>query len=249
VEIEDEEDLPFRGQPGEKQEVEGFISGFVAHPGAFLVDGHAVRTTSATSFDGGNADDLANDVKVEVDGVLDPQMVLVASKVKFKRSRIVLQGLATAVDATAGTLTVLGRPVHANDLTRIDARPDSGGGNSDLLADVTANVDCVEVRGHMEGAVLVPERIKELSQCNADVIQANVTGENETNATLTFFGGLVASLPANAEFEDANETAITRAAFFALVHAADANSQGTLVKLRGTFTAAAFTTDEAEIQD
>jgi hypothetical protein len=239
VEIESQEDIPFRGAPGEKQEVEGLIANFTVHPGEFRVDGHSVRTTAATQFKDGTAEDLANDVTVEVEGVLDAQMVLVASKVEFKRSRVTLQGLATAVDATAGTLTVLGRSIQTNNLTRIDARAGSGGGKSDLLADVTANVDCVEVRGHMEGAVIVPERIRELNQCDGDVIQANVTGKNETNATLTFFGSLVANLTANTRFKDG----MTRADFLALVR------EGTLVKLRGAFAAGAFTAEEAEIED
>jgi hypothetical protein len=239
VEIESQEDIPFRGAPGEKQEVEGLIADFTVHPGEFRVDGRTVRTTTATRFKDGAADDLANDVAVEVEGVLDAQMVLVASKVEFKRSRVTLQGLATSVDATAGTLTVLGQSVRVDSLTRIDARPESGGGKSDLLADVTANIDCVEVRGHMRGAVIVPERIRELNQCSADVIQARVTAESEINATLTFFGSLVAEIPANTKFEDG----LTRANFFAQVN------EGTLVKLRGAFAAGVFTAEEADIED
>jgi hypothetical protein len=250
VEIEDLEDVPFRGEPGDVQEVEGFISGFTGHPGEFQVNGQTVRTTASTVFDGGTPADLANDIKVEVDGALDAQRVLVASKVQFKQMRVVLQGLATAVDATARAVTVLGQVVRAGELTRIDARPNGGGGKSSSLADVTANVDCVEVRGHMESATLVAERIKELSQCNApDEVQANVTAKDEAGGTLTFFGSLVASLPVNAEFEDGDENSITRAAFFALIHPANANSAGTLVRLRGGFAGGTLVTDHAQITD
>jgi hypothetical protein len=214
----------------------------------FQVSGLTVQTTSATLFQDGTAADLANDVRVEVDGVLDAQLVLVATKVEFQRTPAILQGLATAVDAAARTVTILGQLVHANDLTRIDARP-AGGGKSESLADVIANVDCVEARGHMEGAVFIAERIGELSQCGADVIQANVTGKDEANAVLSLFGALAAAMPANAEYRDANGKLVTRAAFFALINAAGATSQGTLVKLRGTFGAGTFTTQEAEIKD
>lgn len=249
VEIEDLADVPFQGDPGQRQEVEGFISGFTVHPGTFKVNGQSVRTTTATAFDGGTAGDLADDGYVEVDGVLDPQRVLVATRVQFKRTRIILQGLTTAVDVAARTVTVMGQVAQANDLTRIHTRPASGGGNSSSLADLVPNVDCVDVRGHMEGAVLIAERIRELNHCNTPgEIQANVTAKDQATDTLSFFGGsLVASLPADAQFEDGNEMSITCAAFLALVNPAGPNSQGTLVNLRGTFTAGTFVADRGGI--
>jgi hypothetical protein len=250
VQIEDLEDEPFQGNPGEQHEVEGFISGFTAHPGEFQVNGQTVRTTTTTSFEGGTAADLANDIQVEVEGVLDAQMVLVANKVEFQQERVSLTGLATAVDTTARTITVLGLVVHADDLTRIDARPASGGGDSSSLADITPNVDCVEIRGHMSSGSLVAERIQEQSHCgDPDEIQANVTAKDEASGTLTFFGTLVASVPANANFQRSGESSLTRAAFFALINPAGPNSQGALVALRGSSTTGTFVADEAEIQD
>jgi hypothetical protein len=250
VEIEDLEDVPFQGEPGEDKEVEGFVTGFTAHPGQFQVNGRAVRTTSTTRFAGGTADDLGNDVEVEVEGELDSQRVLAASKVQFNRTRVILQGLATAVDATARTLTVLTQTVRVDDVTRINARQANGAANSDQLSDVVANVDCVEVRGHVTSTGLLAERIRELNQCNADVLQANVVAKDDANASLRFFGSpsLTATLPANANFTDAEQNDVTRAAFLALIRTAGANSPGTLVKLRGAFTGGTFMTDEAAIK-
>jgi hypothetical protein len=248
IEIEDLEDEPFRGSAGERQDVEGYIRAFTVHPGAFEVNGRAVRTTATTKFVGGTAADLVNDVKVEVDGVIDAQLVLVAAKVTFRRTRVILQGLATAVDTTARTLVALGQTVRVNDLTRIDARP-AGPGLSNSLGDVLANVDCVEARGHMEGARFVAERVRELNQCGADVIQATVSGKDETAATLSFLSGLVAVMPAGAEYYDGAGAPVTRAAFLALVTAGDMNNPGTLVKLRGTFAAGTFTTAVAEVKN
>lgn len=250
VDIEDLEDVPFDGNPNEHRDVEGFISGFSAHPGDFTVNGQAVRTTAATLFEGGAAADLSNDVKVEVDGVLDAQRVLVATKVKFRRTRVILQSLVSAVQLSARTLVQMGQVVRANDLTRIDARPAGGGGHSDLLADVTAGVDCVESRGHIEGAAFIAERIRELNQCNADVIQASVSAKDAGTGVLSFFGGgLVAALAATAELRDANDLVVPRTLFFTLINAADATRQGTLVKLRGTFADGTFTATEAAIEN
>lgn len=164
VEIEALEDAPYQGGANENQDVEGFITGFTTHPGAFLVNGRAVVTSLATKFEAGTAADLDNDIKVEVDGVINAQSVLVATKVKFKQNRVTVGGLATAVDVNARTLTVNAQTIRVNDLTRIDARV-AGGGKSESLADISPNVDCVDVRGHMENSQFVAERIRELNEC------------------------------------------------------------------------------------
>jgi hypothetical protein len=83
VGVADLEDSDYQGQAGEKRDVEGFISGFSAHPGVFQVNGQAVRTTAETKFNHGSATDLRNDANVEISGRLDTQGVIVATKVKF----------------------------------------------------------------------------------------------------------------------------------------------------------------------
>lgn len=173
VDIEALEDAPYQGGANENQDVEGFIAGFTTHPGVFTVDGRAVVTSLATTFEAGTAADLDNDVKVEVDGVINAQVILVATKVKFKKNRVSVDGLATAVDVSARTLTVNTQTIGINDVTRIDARV-AGGGKSESLADITPNVDCVDVRGHMENAQFVAERIRELNQCRTTAQDNNV---------------------------------------------------------------------------
>lgn len=247
VEIEDLEDNVFRGAPGEKQEVEGFVGGFSAHPGSFQVNGRTVRTTASTRFEGGSAADLANNVKVEAEGRIDAQGVLVADKIEFRQARVILHGRATAVTPTARSLVVLGQTVQADDLTRIDAR--TPGGNSTQLADIVANIDCVEVRGFVAGGLLIAEEIREPSGCGRDLVQARVATEDEANGRLGFFATLVAVLPANTEFRNAADAPITRAQFFSAVTAAGANDAGTLVKVRGAFAAGVLTAEEAELED
>jgi hypothetical protein len=84
VDIEDLEDDAFRGRVGEQQDVEGFVTGFTAHPGTFRVDGRTVSTTASTLFVGGTAADLVNNAKVEADGVIDATDVLAAGKITFR---------------------------------------------------------------------------------------------------------------------------------------------------------------------
>lgn len=247
VDIEDLEDDAFRGAVGEKQEVEGFVSGFGAHPGSFLVNGRTVRTTVGTRFEGGTGADLANDVEVEAEGQIDAQGVLVATKISFENTRILLEGRATAVDAAARTLVVLGQTVAANDLTRIDAR--SAGGNSTRLADIVANVDCVEVRGFLVGGSVVAEEIREPSACSRDLVQARVSVKDEPNARLGLLTDLVALLPSSAQFRNAADAPITRAEFFTAITATGPTNAGTLVKLRGAFAAGTLTVEQAELEN
>ena len=203
-----------------------------------------MTTTSSTRFEDGTGGDLVNNVKVEVEGVVNAQGVLVASKVEFRNIRVQLHGRATAVDAGAGTIVVLGQTVRSTNLTRIETRSGSGGSTS--LADLVPNVDCVEVRATVDGSSIVAEEIKEPDSCGKELVQAAVSAKNESTFTLTFFGTLNASLASTPRFLDRNEQAISRAQFFAAVVPASATSLGTLVEVEGSSLGAV---EKAELED
>jgi hypothetical protein len=248
IDIESLEDTDFRGNANEKQEVEGFVTGFTATPGTFQVNGRTVTTTASTTFVNGTAVDLANNVEVEAEGTIDNNGVLVATKIQFEGARVQIEGKATAVNVGARTVQVLGQTVQANDLTRIDTRT-SGGGNSTSLADITAGVDCVQIRGSFVGGVFVADEIKEPSGCGKDLVQALVTGKDAAAFTLQFFGVLNASLGSTAQYRDRNGLVLTRDVFLAAVTPAAAGSAGTLVKVKGTLTNGVLVAEEAEIEN
>ena len=101
-------------------EREGLITRF-ASATDFDVAGKPVTTTSSTEYHNGTAADLALNVKVEVEGMLNSSNVLVASVVTFERNGdIELQGPAANVSASAGTLTVLGVQVTVISRTRVE---------------------------------------------------------------------------------------------------------------------------------
>ncbi len=249
IDIEDLEDVDFRGNPNERQDVEGFVTGFTATPGTFQINGRTVTTMTSTVFVDGSAADLANNVQVEADGIVNASGVLVAARIRFEQARVQLEGLATAVDAGARTLIVLGQTVQANDLTRIDTRA-AGGGNSILLTDITPNVDCVQVRGSLSAGVFVADEIKEPSGCGKDLVQAPATAKNPVTFTLQFFNSLNAALGgATVQFHDRNGIVLTRDAFFSAVTPASAGTAGTLVKVKGTFAAGVLTAEEVELEN
>jgi hypothetical protein len=167
--------------------------------------------------------------------------VLVASKIEFKQTRVLLYGLASAVNS--GTVTVLNQPVTVNAQTKIDTRGASGSS----LTDLVAGVDCVEVRAYLDGSTLTAEEVKEPSSCSRELVQARVVAENETTFTLTFLNNLSASLGgAGTQFRNAAGVPISRAEFFAAVVPASASNVGTLVKVKG---ATLGSVEEAELQN
>lgn len=248
IDIEAREDAIFAGNPGEKQEVEGFVTGFASGASTFQVAGRTLRLTPGTRFEGGSAADLANDVRVEVEGTIDASGVLVAVKVEFKQVRLILHGLATTVNPTLRIVVALNQTVRVTDLTRIETR--GGNGDPGNLANIQPGVDCVEIRGFAAGPIFIADEIKEASGCGKDLVQAPVTAKNATSFELRFFGNLVARLDgAGVSFRDVNDAPISRDAFFAAVTAAQSGVPGTLVKVQGVLTGNVVVGEEAELQD
>ncbi len=70
---------------GDQLELEGFIANLSVATTTFSINGRTVRYSVATRFEGGSVADLANNVEVEADGVVDSAGVLQADKIEIKR--------------------------------------------------------------------------------------------------------------------------------------------------------------------
>lgn len=81
IKFEANEDRKFEVDDGDGTEVEGYVSGFTAHPGTFKVGNVEVQTTETTKLE--DRGTLANNIKVEVEGTMSGG-VLVANKVSFE---------------------------------------------------------------------------------------------------------------------------------------------------------------------
>ncbi len=238
---EDAADSDFKPSSDGKWEVEGYINGFTAHPGSFEVNGRTVVTNASTRFDGGNALNLANSIKIEAEGKLEGSTI-VAEKISFRETRIIVEGVATAVDLTARTVTILGKTVRVDDLTEIKPGP--------TLSSIPVNAR-VEVRGSLQSnGTILAERLENRGNSGGarDTIQAQVTVENESLRTLTLLG-----IPANLSgvsannYQDSSGAPITATQFFAAV--TPLASGGTLVKLKGTFNGTTLIVEEAELEN
>jgi len=127
-------------------EREGLITRFVSATD-FDVAGKPVTTTSSTVYKNGSASDLGLNVKVEVEGMLNSSNVLVASVVRFEHNGSVeLQSQVTAVNATAGTLTLLGVSITVNSMTRFE--DDSAAQIQNFNLSNVSVGDTIKVRGY-----------------------------------------------------------------------------------------------------
>jgi hypothetical protein len=72
------------GGEGDRVEVEGFVTEFSAIDQPFRVNGVLVQTEATTQYEGGLPGDVANGARLEVEGVLDADGVLIAAKVEFE---------------------------------------------------------------------------------------------------------------------------------------------------------------------
>lgn len=246
VDREDLEDDAFKPDEGGKLEIEGFVSGFVAHPGTFQVETRRVQTTSSTRFEGGTAADLGSGVKVQAGGSLDAAGVLVADKIEFEDASggssssgiIRLTGTASAVDIGARTLTMFGKTIRINDLTELGTP----------LAAITVGVTRLEVRASLDANGSVAAEHVESTGESRDEVQARVTAKDDAAFTLTLLDSIDVALGGSAvQFRGSDDSTITRAAFFAAITPASATNPGTLVDIRGSFNGTTLTAERAEL--
>lgn len=135
---------------GDGIEREGLITRFVSATD-FDVAGKPVTTTSTTVYRNGTVADLALNVKVEVEGMLNSSNVLVASVVSFEHNgAIELQAQVSAVNASGGTITLLGLPVTVNSTTRLE--DDSAAQVQSFSLNNVSVGDTIRVRGYVNPA-------------------------------------------------------------------------------------------------
>ncbi|MFM2290146.1 MAG: hypothetical protein RL684_3289 [Pseudomonadota bacterium] len=202
-----------RGDAQGESEIEGLVTRFVS-PTDFDIGGRAATTNAGTTFSGGTAADLALDVRVEAEGSVDASGTLVAARLKMEReadTRLLAQ--VDAVDATAGTVTLLGVTVSVTAMTRFE---DHGPMhvNTFSLADVH-NGDWLEVRGMESPAgsnAVVAERLERREAAGAVLLAGVVEAAAEPQFMLLAVP--VDTLPTTV-FTDSQGHSTDAATFFA----------------------------------
>ncbi|HEX5046073.1 MAG TPA: DUF5666 domain-containing protein [Gammaproteobacteria bacterium] len=198
---------------GARAEVEGLITRFVSATD-FAVAGVSVTTNAQTAVTGGTAADLGLNVKVEVEGTVGANGVLAAAKVDIRRDAGVrLTAQVDSVNATAGSLVMLGITVHVDALTRIEDKS-----SIELRPFSLANLsqgDYVEVRGVPTGVGSGEVLALRLERENLDT-RVELRGAVQTVADPAFsvLSVQVATGP-GAVFRAAGGASLTATQFFA----------------------------------
>jgi hypothetical protein len=217
--------------------LQGLVTRFVSATD-FDVSGRKVTTTSSTVYEGGVAADLVLNAKVEVEGTVDANGVLVASKIKFKRSNAAgIAGLVQAATADAtgngGTLTVMGVTITVDAKTRIE---DKGDSRIEMFGVKDLRVgDYVEVRGQETAVLKLTASRLERRRVRTDVWVRGTVRDLLPPAFTAL--GVAVTTNSSTDFEDGGSTQ-----FFA-------NAAGRVVKVKGTLTGTTITAREVEFED
>ena len=232
--------LPTAGD-GDSGEIEGFITRF-ASAQDFDVAGFPVTTNGSTVFEGGSAADLGLNVKVEAEGRVDAQGVLVATKIDIRRAKSVrATALLDSVNAGGSSVVLLGITVTVDALTRIEDKSDAR--IEPLTVGNLAAGDYVEVRGDEfpAGSGNILATIFERQDPDTEtILQGFVESISEPSLTIL---GVTIETSAATVFRDENDTVISANEFFNRL------ADNDLVKAKGVeTTATTITAEEVEFE-
>jgi hypothetical protein len=225
------------GTTGDSAELEGLVTRF-ASATDFDVAGQRVTTNASTVYEGGTAASLGLNANVEVEGGFDATGRVVARKVQLRQqSDVEIDGRVDAVNASAGTLVLLGTTVRTNSLTRYEDHSPADVERFGL-ADLRVG-DYVELRAYRDAGGLVATLI-ERDDVESDVeVEGPATSVAAPNLVV---GGVPVTTDAQTEFRDKDGGSITAAAFFAA-------APGREVKVRGTLVGNTVLAERAELED
>src|SRR5262249_7805574 len=176
------EDPTVGGAAGTEMEVEGFVTAFTSAT-VLSVNGQAVTTTAQTVFDNGAVTDLAQNVRLEVEGQLDANRTLVAEKISFRRRNGGSVRIEADVEAvTPTTVTLLGLVVRVDPLTQFK---DDRDGDRHFRLDRLRVGDRLEVRGEVEApGTLLATRLRRRPPTTEAVLQGPVESNTSPNLVL-----------------------------------------------------------------
>jgi hypothetical protein len=234
------EDPTVGGAAGTKIEAEGFVTAFTSAT-VFRVNGQAVTTTTQTVFENGAVTDLAQNVRLEVEGQLDTNGTLVAEKISFRRRNGGSVRIEADVEAvTTMTVTLLGLVVHVDTLTQFK---DDMGGERNFRLDRIRLGDRLEIRGGFDAQGNIVATSTPPSTKTEVVLQAPVDSITPPNLVIR---GVEIRTNADTVFTDFGPNRPTAAQFFAVLRS------GTLVKVKGVLlrgTSVAIQATQVELAD
>lgn len=199
-------------------ELEGYVSA-VNSDTSFEVNGIPVLVTAGTIFEDGTAADIVLNARLEVDGFVNAEGVLVAEEVDFEDEErpIEIEARVQAIDLDAGLVTLLGIDVQLTSKTRFE--------DFSLAQALPFRAEDIRVGDYLN-VTGVPA-----ADPGADVVATKVEREDEDDANDVSLQGFVESLAqpdlvilgvtvqtsATTEFELRDNDDATQAEFFGAI--------------------------------
>lgn len=220
----------------DEAEIEGLITRFVDATD-FDVAGQPVTTDGDTRYENGDSGALAEDIRVEVEGVVTGAGTILAREIEFEiSSQARLEGPVDAVDGAAGSLTVIGVVVATDGRTRFQDRSDQRL-RPFSLSDI-ASGDRVLVAGTEASGSLTAKSVTREDPDGAVSLRATATDLADPEFSLL---GVTVRTGAATTFEQ-DDQGITAAEFFR-------RAAGRTVEARGTMNGDVLLAERVEITD
>lgn len=215
--------------------VEGLITRF-GGSADFEIDGQPAAASATTQLANGTLADLRLDARVVGGGTVDANGVLAAATLAFvPTATVLLQAPVAAVDAAAGTVTVLGTTVRVLADTYFEDL--TGGERVFTLADLAVG-DWLTLSGYEDPADNTRLIAMRLARDNDDDDDVEITGPVRTLADPEFAILAIRILTTSStEFDD-----LDRAVFFA-------GPAGLIVEVEGTLSGNVVVATEVEPED
>jgi hypothetical protein len=220
---------------GDRMEIEGFITRFTSATD-FDVEGVAVTTNASTVFENGTSADLAVNRKVEVEGSVDANGRITATKVELKLANFIrIEGIVDST--TASSVTIFGIAMNVNALTRLE---DKSSADLETFALSNVNVgDYLETRSYEDASGVVATRIEREDFDGEISIRAFVDSVNDPNFTIR---GVPIETSGATVFRDLDGSVLQPGQFFG-------QAMDRLVEATGSSNNGGISAAEVELQD
>lgn len=202
----------------------------------FEVEGIPVITNDSTVFRNGESGDLALNTKVEVEGPMDANGIITATKVEIKLANFIrIEGIVESVTDTL--VTIFGVQINTDSLTRFE---DKSAVSLDVFGQININVgDYLETRGFEIATGIVATRVEREDFDGEVAIRAFVDSVSAPNFTIR---GVPIETNAATVFRDTMEQVILAGDFFA-------QAMGRLVEAEGSPNNGGILAREVEMED
>ena len=220
---------------GDQVEVEGFITRFESATD-FDVEGIPVTTNDSTFFKNGESGDLALNTKVEVEGPMDADRLITATKVDIKLAHFIrIEGIVDPVSDTS--VTIFGVQVNVDNLTRFEDKSAMDLDTFGLIDIMDGNY--LETRGFENASGIVATRVEREDYDGEVAIRAFVDSVSAPNFTIR---GVPIETNDQTVFRDTMEQVIPAGDFFA-------QAMGRLVEAEGSPSNGGILASEVEMED